>query len=104
MLAHAVARHETGNGKYGYGKEYNNHFGIKNGNTAPCPKIGRNRMCIYETSEDSYQAFYKIWSKWYGGMPNLEMSRRWSGNDRAYTWRNNVTQFYNEQQLVAFNN
>jgi len=25
------------------------------------------------------------------------------GNDRAYTWRNNVTQFYNEQQLVAFN-
>ena len=95
-LAKAVARHETGNCTLGYGKEYNNCFGIKNGNTAPCKKIGRNRMCIYNTPQDSYVAFKKIWSRWYSGMPTLQKARKWSGNDNAVAWYNNVTNFYNE--------
>lgn len=99
-LAHAVARHETHSCTKGYGKEYSNCFGLKNGNTAPCPKIGRNRMCIYDHSDESYQAFYKIWSKWYGGMPDIEMARKYSGNDRAGIWLANVTAFYDEYNTL----
>lgn len=96
-LAKAVARHETASCTKWYGKEYNNCFWIKNWNTAPCPKIGRNRMCIYATQEESYEAFKKIWIKWYGGMPTLASSRRWSGNDNAGNWMKNVTSFYYKQ-------
>lgn len=38
-LARAVAIAETGNCTKGYGKTYNNCFGIKSGRTAPCPKV-----------------------------------------------------------------
>jgi len=102
MLANAVARHETASCTKGYGAEYRNCFGIKNGNTAPCPKIGRNKMCIYENKEDSYQAFYKIWKKWYKKFPNYVLADRYA-NDRSGIWLANVTQFYNEQNLIALN-
>lgn len=94
-LAKAVAQHETWDCKLGYWKEYNNCFWIKNWNTAPCPKIWRNKMCIYEKPEDSYEAFKKIWSTWYKWMPNLEKATRWSWNDRAQIWLNNTLHFYN---------
>jgi hypothetical protein len=93
-LAYAVAMAETHNCTEGYGLEYNNCMGIKNGNTAPCTKIGRNRMCIYERPEDSYAAFKKIWSKWYDGLPTLKKAQKWSGNDRAQTWLRNVNHYY----------
>lgn len=86
--------HETGDGAYGYGKEYNNVHGIKNGNTAPCPKIGRNRMCIYEDKSESYEAFKKIWAKWYKKFPDSVLAERYS-QDRSVAWLNNVTKFYN---------
>jgi hypothetical protein len=95
-LARAVAQHETGNCTLGYGSMYNNCFGIKNGRTAPCKSIGMNRMCIYDTPEDSYVAFKKIWSKWYNGMPTMYKAERWSGNDNKYAWYRNVTNFYNK--------
>lgn len=93
-LAKAVAIAETGNCTKGYGKEYNNCFGIKNWNTAPCPKIGRNRMCIYEKPEDSYKAFKTIWAKWYKWHPNLTSARRWTGNDNATRWLSHVNLHY----------
>jgi len=95
-LARAVARHETGGCTLGYGAEYNNCFGIKNGNTAPCKKIGRNRMCIYEHPDESYVAFKIIWNKWYKGLPTLHMAKRWSGNDNAHAWKRNVLSFYHQ--------
>ena len=95
-LAKAVAKHETASCTKGYGAEYNNCFGIKNGNTAPCEQIGRNRMCIYNHPDESYEAFKIIWSRWYGEMPTYTSAKRYSGNDRAGTWLANVTQFYNE--------
>ena len=95
-LAKAVARHETASCTKGYGAEYNNCFGIKWGRTAPCDKVGRNKMCIYDDPQESYEAFKKIWSTWYGELPTLEAARRYSGNDRAETWRNNVITFYHE--------
>ena len=95
-LAYAVARHETGAGKFGYGLEYNNHHGIKNGNTAPCPKIGRNNMCIYEDSNESYVAFKKIWKKWYRTYPNITLAEKYTSKDRAWDWLSNVDLFFNQ--------
>lgn len=99
-LAYAVGKHETGNCTLGYGKMYNNCVGLKSGNTAPCPvkngvrQIGRNNMCIYDDPSESYEAFKTVWQRWYKGLPNLEKSIRYSGNDRATIWMNNVLDFY----------
>jgi hypothetical protein len=97
-VAYAVAMAETKNCTLGYGKQYNNCFGIKSGNTAPCSKVGRNRMCIYDKPEESYEAFKKIWVKWYGGgLPTREAAARWTGNDSPRTWINNVNFYYLNQ-------
>ena len=96
-LARAVGRHETAGCTKGYGAEYNNCVGMKNGGTAPCPRIGRNNMCIYEHPEESYAAFKKVWGKWYRTMPTIELARRYSGNDKAESWLANVTYFYHNQ-------
>ena len=96
-LANAVARHETASCTKWYGASYNNCFGIKNWNTAPCKRIGINRMCIYDTQEESYQAFMKIWQTWYWEMPTLKSAQRYSWNDRAEIWLRNVTNFYYNQ-------
>ena len=95
-LAKAVARHETWNCKLWYWKEYNNCFGIKNGGTAPCKKMGRNNMCIYNSPAESYDAFNIIRSKWYKTLPTLALAKKWSGNDRASEWLKNVLFFYNQ--------
>jgi len=95
-VAYAVAMAETKNCTLGYGKEYNNCFGIKNGNTAPCDKIGRNRMCIYERPEQSYEAFKKIWVTHYKIFPNLKMAQRWTGNSNPSSWIKNVKYYYNQ--------
>lgn len=100
-LAYAVGRHETGNCTIpgSYGVMYNNCVGLKNGSIAPCEKIGMNRMCIYDTPEQSYEAFKKVWSspRGYGNrFPTLAMAQAYSGNDRGTTWLENVTLFYNQ--------
>lgn len=99
-VAYAVAMAETHNctAKGSYGVMYNNCFGIKNGNTAPCPKVGRNRMCIYEKPEDSYVAFKKIWTTWYGGgLPTRKAAARWTGNDSPDSWLKNVHFHFNNK-------
>lgn len=94
-LAYAVSMAETSGCTKGYGKEYNNCFGIKNGSIAPCEKIGRNRMCVYEKTEDSFEAFKKIWSQGYGTrFPTYKDAQAYSGNDRPDTWLSNVTHYY----------
>lgn len=94
-LARAVGKHETGNCTLGYGKFYNNCVGLKNGRTAPCPKIGKNNMCIYARPEDSYEAFKKVWKRWYGGgLPTIAHAKRWSGGDNYKAWHKNILHFY----------
>lgn len=95
-LAKAVAIAETGNCTKGYGKTYSNCFWIKSGKTAPCPKVGKNKMCIYEKPEDSYIAFKKIWQRWYAWKPNLKMAQRWTGHDNAVRWLSHVNLYYNK--------
>lgn len=95
-LAKAVAMAETGNCTKGYGKTYSNCFWIKSGKTAPCPKVGKNKMCIYEKPEDSYEAFKVIWAKWYKWHPNLVSAQRWTGHDNAVRWLSHVNLHYNK--------
>ena len=94
-LAYAVARQETQDCTLWYGLSYNNCFWIKNWNTAPCEKIWRNSMCIYETPEESYEAFKTIWTETaYNWYPTLRKAEVWTGKDRAQEWLNNVTHIY----------
>jgi hypothetical protein len=94
-LAYAISMAETHNCELGYGKQYNNSFGIKNGSISPCIKTGNNRMCIYESPEQSYEAFKKIWTKGYGGrFPTYRDAQAWTGNDRPDNWLRNVNSYY----------
>ena len=95
-LAFAVAMQETKNCQLWFWKTYNNCFWIKNWSVAPCKKIGRKNMCIYNSPAESYVAFRKIWTKVYGWVfPDYRKARLWSGNDRASEWLKNVNYFYN---------
>lgn len=87
---------ETGNCTKGYGLDYSNCFGIKNGNTAPCDKIGNARMCIYEKPEDSYEAFKLIWGTWYNETPTLADAQKWTGGDNPQQWLDNVYYYLNQ--------
>ena len=94
-LAYAIAMAETHNCEKWYWLSYNNCFGIKNWNTAPCPKIWKSNMCIYDTPEQSYEAFKKIWGTWYKSYPNWTLANRWTWWDRVQTWLNSVSYYYN---------
>ena len=94
-LAYAVAMQETKDCTLGYGKTHNNCFWIKHWNTVPCPGVPKMAMCKFKTKEESYEAFKIIWQKWYGELPNYEMAKRWSWDDRAWVWLYNVLHFYN---------
>lgn len=97
-LAYAVAMAETGNCKLWFWKEYNNCFWIKNWQTAPCSKIGRKNMCIYNFPAESYEAFKKIWKTHYKKFPDLRLAEVWTWKDRANIWLSNVKKFYNQRQ------
>ena len=94
-LAIAVGVAETSGCTRGFGKLYNNCVGLKNGNTAPCERVGRNRMCIYDTPQESLEAFKIVWVKWYRRFPDKRLANKYSGKDRADTWLANVTTKYN---------
>lgn len=95
-LAYAIAMAETHNCERWYWKLYNNCFWIKNWNTAPCKKIWNNNMCIYETKEESYEAFKKIRSTWYKIYPTKELASRRTWNDNPITRLSNVWYYYNK--------
>lgn len=93
-LARAVAKHETASFTLWYGKTHTNWQGIKHGNTVYCPGVAKMKMCKFNSQQESHDAFVKIWSTWYGEMPNYEMAVRWSGNHNARDWLRNVLYFY----------
>ena len=97
-LAYAVAMAETENCKFWFWKEYNNCFWIKNWKTAPCPRIGRKNMCIYNSPSESYEAFKKIWKTHYKKFPNYDMAVTWTGDDKASIWLADVKFYYNLRQ------
>ena len=94
-LAFAVSMAETWNCSQWIWPKYNNCFGIKNWNTAPCEKVWVNNMCIYNTPEESFEAFKKIWVAVYGGKyPTYNDAVRWTGNDKPDNWLYIVKTYY----------
>lgn len=54
-------------------------------------------MCIYDSPEESTEAFKKIWAQGYGNaFPSWRAAQVWTGNDHPETWLNNVTITYNQ--------
>lgn len=93
-LAYAIAMAETKDCTLWYGKEYNNCFGIKRWNTVLCENIWRNSMCIFETKQQSYEAFKKIWTTHYKSYPTYNLASIWTWNDSPIEWLNNVNFYY----------
>lgn len=88
-LARAVAQHETAGCTKGSAK-VRNCFGIMSWTG------GKRHFKVYATKEASYEDFKRIWAKSYKVFPNLALAKKYSGNDRAKIWLNNVTKFYNQ--------
>jgi hypothetical protein len=76
--------HETKDCTLGVGKTKNNCFGIRRG----------GKFETYANKEESYEDFKRVWQKYYGGMPNYQKARKYSGNDRTQNWINNVNNVY----------
>lgn len=89
-LAKAVARHETCSCTCGNSASRNNCFGIM------AWKNGKRYFKAFETKEDSYADFKRIWSTYYKRFPDLALAKRYSGNDKPNAWLSNVTTFYNQ--------
>lgn len=68
---------------------------MKNGSIAPCKKIGRNNMCIYDKPEDSYKAWKQVWLIGYGNrFPTYKDAQSYTGNDKADSWLSNTKAAY----------
>lgn len=92
-LAYAVAKHETWNCTIWNSASRNNCFWIMTW------KRGFREFKYYETKEDSYEDFKRIWStKWYiewnWWLPTIEDAIVYSWDDRANHWLRNVLYFY----------
>lgn len=86
-LSYAVARHETAGCTVGTGKSANNcHWMLIRVN-------GKRVPIVYKSSEESHKAFKKLWTKRYWGCPDMAKAVKYSGNDRAGIWLNNVEHF-----------
>ena len=57
-------------------------------------KKGKRSFKRYDKIEDSYKDFKRIWTSYYGGMPNLKKAKRYSGDDRSEIWLANTLYFY----------
>ena len=90
-LAKAVARHETGSCTIGNSAlVHNNCFGVRECSGGRCYGFK-----TYDTIEDSYEEFKRLWRDKYGKFPNSYLAKRYSGSDRADHWLANVTSVYN---------
>lgn len=90
-LVRAIGMHETRGCTIGSGKSHNNAGGVMTWHR------GFREFKYYESCEDSYKDMARIWSTYYGRMPDLRLAKKYSGNDRPTAWLNNVTNFYNER-------
>jgi len=87
-FAKGVARAETGDCTKGYGLSHNNCFGIMTWAS------GTRKPKWYNSPSESYGDFKRIWVTHYGGLPDEEEAKRWTGGDRWQTWLTNTTNFY----------
>jgi len=89
-LAYAVAMAETKDCTTGTGK-YNNCHGIMAWDAQ-----GNRYPRRFNSKEESYEYFKKLWVKNYGGFPTISQAVSYVGNDSPGTWLYNVTYYYNK--------
>ena len=89
-LARAVAQHETRNCTLWNSATRNNCFWIMTW------ARWFREFKSYDTKEDSYKDFKRIWTSYYGWMPTYAKAKRYSWDDRVTAWLNNVLHFYNK--------
>ena len=93
--ARAVAQKETQQCAAGVGR-VNNCHGLRPGNTAPCTAgVTASNFCKFNTEQESYDAFKKIWSTWYttDRFPTQEEAIKYSQDPG---WRAIVIDIYNK--------
>ena len=90
-LAYAVARHETSSCTKGSGVTHNNCFGIRKCSGGRCYDFRK-----YDSTEESFTDFKRLWREGYGAFPTKQMAIMYSGNDRADIWLYNVKTFYKQ--------
>lgn len=88
-LAFAVSMAETGGCKDGTAKKRNNCFGIMQWN-----KQGVRSPKYYQTKEEGFADFKRIWKKSYKRFPDTALAAKWTGNDNPETWLHNVKHYY----------
>lgn len=91
-LALAVSFAETSNCTKGYALTHKNCVGLKRGSIVPCKTKGKSKMCVFETKEESLEAFKKVWAIGYNSKyPTLAIAEAWTGKDQSRTWLKHVT-------------
>ncbi len=84
-VCRAIANHETHSCQ-----DKTNFTAVNN-----CTGIKSNgKPQAYKTQAASYRDCEYVWSNFYGRLPDMALAQKWSGNDRAETWLNNVISYY----------
>lgn len=98
-LAYAVSMAETSWFTKWYGVTHLNWQWIKHWNTVKCPWVPKMAMCKFKTQEESNEAFVKIWWTWYKEFPTLQMAKRWTWDDKAELWLEDVKYYYYNDKI-----
>jgi len=100
-ITRAVAIAETGNGKTGSGKDFNNICGLMYGKWIDGVKY--RYYYKYDTYMDGFNACSRTlrnspsWNdKKYVDMTIDEAADLWTGGDRVEEWKSNVRKYYNK--------
>jgi len=60
-------------------------------------KSGKRSLKKFASEAEGEAAFISLWTRVYGGgMPTMALARKYSGDDQAAAWYQNVTHFYYE--------
>lgn len=94
-LAYAVSMAETGGCKDGTAIKRNNCFGIMSWPS------GKRTPKWYNTQQESFEDFKRIWAKSYKRFPDIVLARKWTGNDKPQQWLKNVTYHYNNYKALS---
>lgn len=89
-LSEAVAMAETSGCKKGSAIKYKNCHGIMH-----WPN-GVRTLVKYNSTEESHAAFMNLWARGYGVYPDINLARKYTGNDNAERWLGIVNQYYNQ--------
>lgn len=89
-LCRAIAEHETHNCR-----DKTNSTAVNNCHGIRTWKNGVPHFKRFASRDGSYTDCERIWTAYYGRFPDLALAKKWSGNDKAQSWLNNVTHFYN---------